>query len=93
MVRGFLRVFRVRRDKFFCREPIRKVPMEQKYDRSAEDLGNIVALEHVNITVPDQQLATLFYALLKTLGEPPAPETAAMSEHVGGFGLGDELAA
>jgi hypothetical protein len=35
--------------------------MEQKYDRSAEDLGNIVALEHVNVTVPDQQLATLFY--------------------------------
>jgi hypothetical protein len=35
--------------------------MEQKYDRSAEDLGNIVALEHVNVTVSDQQLATLFY--------------------------------
>lgn len=35
--------------------------MEQKYDRSAEDLGNVVALEHVNITVPDQHLATLFY--------------------------------
>lgn len=31
------------------------------YDRSAEDLGNIVALEHVNTRVPDQQLATLFY--------------------------------
>ena len=25
------------------------------------DLGNIVALEHVNVAVPDQQLATLFY--------------------------------
>ncbi|HKN00452.1 MAG TPA: hypothetical protein VJX23_08035 [Candidatus Binataceae bacterium] len=35
--------------------------MECSYDRSAEDLGNIVALEHVNVTVPDQQLATLFY--------------------------------
>jgi catechol 2,3-dioxygenase-like lactoylglutathione lyase family enzyme len=35
--------------------------MERRYDRSAEDLGNIVALEHVNVTVPDQQLATLFY--------------------------------
>jgi hypothetical protein len=31
------------------------------YDRSIEDLGNIVALEHVNVRVPDQQLATLFY--------------------------------
>jgi len=31
------------------------------FDRTAEDLGNIVALEHVNITVPDQQQATIFY--------------------------------
>jgi catechol 2,3-dioxygenase-like lactoylglutathione lyase family enzyme len=35
--------------------------MECSYDRAAEDLGNIVALEHVNVTVPDQQLATWFY--------------------------------
>jgi hypothetical protein len=27
----------------------------------AEDVGNIVSLEHVNIRVPDQSLATLFY--------------------------------
>lgn len=31
------------------------------YDRSAEDLGNIIALEHVNVRVPDQAPATLFY--------------------------------
>ncbi|MDO8431197.1 MAG: hypothetical protein Q7S58_02175 [Candidatus Binatus sp.] len=31
------------------------------YDRAAEDLGNIVALEHVNVTVPDQEKAALFY--------------------------------
>ena len=35
--------------------------MERKFDRAAEDLGNIVALEHVNVTVPDQQQATIFY--------------------------------
>jgi hypothetical protein len=35
--------------------------MDRPYDRAAEDLGNIVALEHVNVTVPDQQPATLFY--------------------------------
>jgi catechol 2,3-dioxygenase-like lactoylglutathione lyase family enzyme len=35
--------------------------MECPYDRTAEDLGNIVALEHVNITVPDQEVATTFY--------------------------------
>lgn len=34
---------------------------KKTYDRAAEDLGNIVALEHVNVTVPDQEKATLFY--------------------------------
>src|SRR6202166_5165154 len=37
--------------------------MDKNFDRAAEDLGNIVALEHVNVTVPDQQLATLFYVV------------------------------
>src|SRR4029077_9867426 len=32
-----------------------------QFDRSAEDLGNAIHLEHVNVTVPDQRLATLFY--------------------------------
>ncbi|MBT3767498.1 MAG: hypothetical protein HOB79_12795 [Rhodospirillaceae bacterium] len=35
--------------------------MGDTFDRSAEDLGNIVGLEHVNVTVPDQRLAILFY--------------------------------
>jgi catechol-2,3-dioxygenase len=35
--------------------------MEQPFARSAEDLGNVVALEHVNVEIPDQQLATEFY--------------------------------
>lgn len=35
--------------------------MDRQFDRAAEDLGNIVALEHVNVTVPDQRIATLFY--------------------------------
>lgn len=29
----------------------------------AEDVGNIVALEHVNVTIPDQSIATAFYVL------------------------------
>lgn len=33
------------------------------YNRKADDLGNIVALEHVNITVPDQATAMLFYVV------------------------------
>ena len=32
-----------------------------KYDRSAEDSGNIVSLEHVNVQIADQRLSTLFY--------------------------------
>lgn len=31
------------------------------YVRRVDDLGTIVALEHVNTTVPDQRIATLFY--------------------------------
>jgi len=36
---------------------------QSNYDRGAEDVGNIVALEHVNVTVPDQRIATLFYVV------------------------------
>jgi hypothetical protein len=32
-----------------------------RFDRAAEDLSNIVKLEHVNVLVPDQRLATLYY--------------------------------
>jgi hypothetical protein len=31
------------------------------FDRTKEDLGNSIHLEHVNVTVPDQRLASLFY--------------------------------
>lgn len=33
------------------------------YDRTVEDIGNAVILEHVNTRVPDQRLATLFYVM------------------------------
>ena len=33
------------------------------FDRAAEDVGNLVLLEHVNVTQPDQRLATLFYVV------------------------------
>jgi len=35
--------------------------MTNQYDRAAEDLGNIVGLEHVNLQIADQGLATVFY--------------------------------
>ena len=34
-----------------------------QFDRSAEDVGNIVFLEHVNVKAPDQTLATAFYVM------------------------------
>src|SRR4051794_20471196 len=34
---------------------------ERRYDRAAEDVGNIVEIGHVNFRVPDQGLATTFY--------------------------------
>ena len=38
-----------------------------KYDRSVEDIGNVVMLEHVNTRVPDQHLATAAPGLLLVL--------------------------
>jgi hypothetical protein len=35
--------------------------MAARYDRPRENVSNIVHLEHVNVTQPDQRLATLFY--------------------------------
>jgi hypothetical protein len=35
--------------------------MHQTFDRAAEDLGNSIHLEHVNVQIPDQRLAQLFY--------------------------------
>ncbi len=31
------------------------------YDRTDQDFGNIVSLDHINLTVPDQQMSTLFH--------------------------------
>ncbi len=36
-------------------------PEQNSYDRSQEDVGNVQLLEHVNLTVPDQSLAGMFY--------------------------------
>jgi hypothetical protein len=35
--------------------------METAFRREAEDIGNIVALEHVNVQAPDQRVASAFY--------------------------------
>ncbi len=33
----------------------------KSFDRSLEDVGNVQMLEHVNLTVPDQGIASMFY--------------------------------
>ncbi len=35
----------------------------KRFDRTTENVGNIVLLEHFNVTQPDQRLATLFYVV------------------------------
>jgi hypothetical protein len=37
--------------------------MAEQFDRAAEDLGNVTALEHVNVEIPNQGLASDFYLL------------------------------
>lgn len=43
----------------------------QTLDRSAEDIGNSVMLEHVNLRVPEQRTATLFYVMALGLTREP----------------------
>ena len=38
-----------------------QVQLMGTFDRTQEDVGNLVELGHVNLRVPDQRLATLFY--------------------------------
>ena len=35
--------------------------MKPLYDRAVEDVANLIALEHVNLQIPDQGMATAFY--------------------------------
>jgi hypothetical protein len=45
--------------------------VSENYDRAREDVSNIVHLEHVNVTQPDQRLATLFYVSALGLTRDP----------------------
>lgn len=36
---------------------------EARFDRATQDVGNLVLLEHFNVTIADQRLATLFYVV------------------------------
>jgi len=48
--------------------------MPQTFDRAAEDLGNSIHFEHVNVTIPDQILATMFYVTGLGLTRDPLPD-------------------
>ncbi|MEE8517916.1 MAG: hypothetical protein V3S98_02190 [Dehalococcoidia bacterium] len=37
--------------------------MTSVYDRTTQDVGNVVSLDHLNVTIADQPLATVFYIL------------------------------
>ena len=37
--------------------------MAVKLDRPAQTTGNIVHFEHINVTVPDPQIATIFWLM------------------------------
>ena len=56
--------------------------MEQKtFDRAAEDLGNSIHLEHVNVSIPDQRIAQLFYGA--GLGLTRDPYLMVMDDNMG----------
>jgi hypothetical protein len=41
----------------------KETAMSKQFDRASEDLGNSIHLEHVNVQVPDQRPAQLFYGV------------------------------
>src|ERR1700744_5335410 len=43
----------------------------ERSDYAREDIGNLVLLEHVNLTIPDQRLATAFYVSALGLTRDP----------------------
>src|ERR1051326_2683529 len=72
--------------------------MAQSFDRAAEDLGNSIHLEHVNVRIPDQRLAMLFYSAGLGLTRDPImmpgdDQAGRAAQHLGIAGRQVELAA
>src|SRR3954466_12255329 len=53
---------------------------QKTFDRAAEDLGNSIHLEHVNVTIPDQRIASLFYGA--GVGLPRGPYLMGMDDNI-----------
>src|SRR4051812_13049784 len=51
------------------------VPRQQAIDRTKQDVGNIIFLEHINLRNPDQKLATAFYVMGLGLTRDPYMRT------------------
>src|SRR6267143_32226 len=62
---------------------------QQLYDRTAEDLGNLVGLEHVNLRINNQGLAQEFY--LAALGLTRDPFMFPGTNNMGGNGGKSQL--
>src|SRR5437667_2201875 len=56
------------------------MPGDRVFDRTAEDIGNIILLEHVNVKIPDQVTATNFY--VTALGLTRDPYIMTGTEHM-----------
>src|SRR5438132_12604807 len=52
---------------------------EKQYDRSTQDLGNIVNLGHVTVCISDQHLATYYYITGLGLTRDPFLNTCAVN--------------
>ena len=37
--------------------------VKKKFERRNQDIGNIISIEHANVRVPDQSIATAFYVV------------------------------
>ena len=55
--------------------------MTKEFDRAAEDLGNSIHFEHVNVQVPDQRLAALFYVTFWAAGRMKMPLPKNVAAH------------
>src|ERR1700688_1395728 len=59
--------------------------MTNPFNREAENLGNVTGLEHVNVEIPDQGLASDFYLMGMGFTRDPylSPGTNNMRDNIG----------
>ena len=58
--------------------------MPAQFDREAENLGNVTMLEHVNVEIPNQALASNFYLVGCGFTRDPVP-VPRHQQHVGQY--------